>query len=53
MPILLSRNLFSEAKGADIRCFVIGDKVVAAMKRQAEPGEFRSNIHQGGYCPSH
>src|SRR5690606_2395596 len=32
-----------EARGADIRCFVIGDKVVAAMKRQAPEGEFRSN----------
>ncbi|MGD9255080.1 MAG: 30S ribosomal protein S6--L-glutamate ligase, partial [Chromatiales bacterium] len=37
-----------EAKGADIRCFVIGGKVVAAMKRQAAPGEFRSNLHRGG-----
>ena len=37
-----------EAGGADIRCLVIGDKVVAAMKRQALPGEFRSNLHRGG-----
>src|SRR3990172_3625072 len=34
--------------GADIRCFVIGDRVVAAMKRQGKEGEFRSNIHLGG-----
>ncbi|MFT5349435.1 MAG: ribosomal protein S6--L-glutamate ligase, partial [Gammaproteobacteria bacterium] len=33
---------------ADIRCFVIGDKVVATMKRQGAEGEFRSNIHRGG-----
>ncbi len=45
---IIIQEFISEAKGADIRCFVIGDKVVAAMKRQAEPGEFRSNIHQGG-----
>ena len=31
-----------EAGGADIRCFVVGDKVIASMKRQAKPGEFRS-----------
>lgn len=37
-----------EAGGADIRCFVIGDKVIAAMKRQAKEGEFRSNLHRGG-----
>jgi ribosomal protein S6--L-glutamate ligase len=37
-----------EAEGADIRCFVIGDKVVAAMMRQAREGEFRSNLHRGG-----
>jgi len=37
-----------EAGGADIRCLVVGDKVIAAMKRQAKPGEFRSNLHRGG-----
>ena len=42
------QEYIKEAQGADLRCFVIGDKVVAAMKRQAEPGEFRSNLHQGG-----
>lgn len=45
---IIIQEFIQEAQGADIRCFVIGDKVVAAMKRQAEPGEFRSNIHQGG-----
>ena len=38
----------AEAGGADIRCFVIGEKVVAAMKRQGKEGEFRSNLHRGG-----
>src|SRR5699024_6727719 len=37
-----------EAGGADIRCFVVGGKVVAAMKRQGADGEFRSNLHRGG-----
>jgi ribosomal protein S6--L-glutamate ligase len=45
---ILVQEFISEAKGADIRCFVIGDKVVAAMKRQAKEGEFRSNLHRGG-----
>ena len=38
----------TEAKGSDLRCLVIGNQVVAAMRRQAEPGEFRSNLHRGG-----
>jgi ribosomal protein S6--L-glutamate ligase len=45
---ILVQEYIKEAGGADIRCFVIGDKVVAAMKRQAVPGEFRSNLHRGG-----
>lgn len=45
---ILVQEYIKEAQGSDIRCFVIGDKVVAAMKRQAKEGEFRSNIHQGG-----
>lgn len=44
----LVQEFIKEAGGADIRCFVIGDKVVAAMKRQAAEGEFRSNLHMGG-----
>ena len=35
-------------RGADIRRFVVGGKVIAVMKRQAAPGEFRSNLHRGG-----
>lgn len=45
---ILIQEYINEAKGADIRCLVVGDKVVAAMKRQARPGEFRSNLHRGG-----
>lgn len=45
---ILVQEYIREAGGADIRCFVIGDKVVAAMKRQAVAGEFRSNLHRGG-----
>ncbi len=45
---ILIQQFISEAGGADIRCLVIGDKVVAAMKRQGAEGEFRSNLHRGG-----
>lgn len=45
---ILVQEFIKEAKGADIRAFVIGDKVVGAMKRQGKPGEFRSNLHRGG-----
>lgn len=45
---ILVQEFIKEAGGADIRCFVIGDKVIAAMKRQASEGEFRSNLHRGG-----
>ena len=44
----LVQEFVAEAGGADIRCFVVGERVVAAMHRQAEPGEFRSNLHRGG-----
>jgi ribosomal protein S6--L-glutamate ligase len=44
----LVQEFIKEAGGADLRCFVIGEKVVAAMKRQAKEGEFRSNLHRGG-----
>jgi ribosomal protein S6--L-glutamate ligase len=44
----LVQEFVAEARGADLRCFVVGDRVVAAMHRQAEPGEFRSNLHRGG-----
>jgi ribosomal protein S6--L-glutamate ligase len=42
------QEFIKEAAGADIRCFVVGNRVVAAMKRQANEGEFRSNLHRGG-----
>ncbi|MGY0216432.1 30S ribosomal protein S6--L-glutamate ligase [Endozoicomonadaceae bacterium StTr2] len=45
---ILVQEFIKEAGGADIRCFVIGSKVVAAMKRQGVEGEFRSNLHRGG-----
>src|SRR5690606_13329200 len=45
---VLVQEFVKEAGGADIRCFVVGEKVVAAMKRQGKEGEFRSNIHRGG-----
>lgn len=44
----LVQEYIKEAGGADLRCFVIGNRVVAAMKRQGKPGEFRSNLHRGG-----
>jgi ribosomal protein S6--L-glutamate ligase len=44
----LVQEFIAEAGGADIRCFVIGGKVVASMKRQGREGEFRSNLHRGG-----
>lgn len=44
----LVQEFIAEAGGADIRCFVIGEKVVASMQRQAPEGEFRSNLHRGG-----
>ncbi|HWS77402.1 MAG TPA: RimK family alpha-L-glutamate ligase, partial [Thermomonas sp.] len=44
----LVQEFIGEAKGADLRCFVVGDKVVAAMRRQAPKGDFRSNLHRGG-----
>jgi ribosomal protein S6--L-glutamate ligase len=45
---ILVQEYIKESNGSDIRCFVIGDKVVASMRRQGPPGEFRSNLHQGG-----
>ncbi len=44
----LIQEYISESKGKDVRAFVVGGKVVAAMKRTAPEGEFRSNIHRGG-----
>jgi ribosomal protein S6--L-glutamate ligase len=45
---ILVQEFIKEAEGADIRCVVVGGKVVASMKRQGAPGEFRSNLHRGG-----
>lgn len=45
---MMVQEYIKEAAGADIRCFVIGGKVIAAMKRQAQAGDFRSNLHCGG-----
>lgn len=42
------QEFIAEAGGSDLRCFVIGEKVVAAMKRTGKEGEFRSNLHRGG-----
>ena len=45
---ILVQEFIKEAGGADIRCFIVGGKVIASMKRQGKEGEFRSNLHQGG-----
>jgi ribosomal protein S6--L-glutamate ligase len=45
---ILVQEYIKEAGGSDIRCFVVGEKVVAAMKRQGAEGDFRSNLHRGG-----
>ncbi len=45
---ILVQEFIEEAGGSDIRCLVVGGKVVAAMQRQAAEGEFRSNLHRGG-----
>lgn len=45
---VIVQEFIKEAKGADIRAFVVDGQVVGAMKRQGKPGEFRSNLHRGG-----
>ncbi len=45
---VIVQEFIKEAKGADIRAFIVDGKVVGAMKRQAKEGEFRSNLHRGG-----
>ena len=45
---MLVQEFIKEAKGADIRAFVVDGQIVGAMKRQAKDGEFRSNLHRGG-----
>lgn len=44
----LVQEFIAEAKGRDLRCFVVGGKVVAAMQREAGAGDFRANLHRGG-----
>ncbi|MEJ2360735.1 MAG: 30S ribosomal protein S6--L-glutamate ligase [Gammaproteobacteria bacterium] len=45
---IMVQEFIKEAGGSDIRCFVVGGKVIAAMRRTAKEGEFRSNLHRGG-----
>ena len=45
---ILVQEFIKEAGGADIRCFVVGRRVIASMMRRGAPGEFRSNLHRGG-----
>ena len=47
VPTLL-QDFIAEAQGKDLRCFVVGDRVVAAMQRISQNGEFRANFHRGG-----
>ena len=49
---LLVQEFIKEANATDIRCFVIGNKVVASMQRQGAEGDFRSNLHRGGTASS-
>ncbi len=49
---VLIQRFVSESKGRDIRAFVLGDRVVAAMRRVAQGDEFRSNVHRGGFVES-
>lgn len=49
---ILVQEFIEEANGEDVRCLVIGDKVVAAMLRKGAEGEFRSNLHRGGSAKS-
>lgn len=48
----LVQEFIKEAGGSDIRCFVVGDKDIAAMQRVAAKGEYRSNLHRGGSTKS-
>jgi ribosomal protein S6--L-glutamate ligase len=47
---ILVQEFIKESSGRDIRCWVIGEKVVTAMLRQGPEGEFRSNLHRGGHA---
>jgi len=47
---ILVQEFIKESGGSDIRCLVVGDKVVASMIRKGSEGEFRSNLHRGGHA---
>ncbi len=47
---ILVQEFIEEADGADVRAFVVGGEVVASMRRQGPEGEFRSNLHRGGFA---
>ncbi len=49
---IIVQEYIKESSGEDIRWIVVGDRVVDSIKRQAEPGEFRSNLHRGGKATS-
>ncbi len=49
---IMVQEFIKEAKGSDIRCLVVGDKVVASMMRSGADGDFRSNLHRGGTAKS-
>ncbi len=46
----LVQEFIAEAGGSDLRCFVVGGRVIAAMRRSAQAGEFRANLHRGGHA---
>jgi ribosomal protein S6--L-glutamate ligase len=50
---IIIQEFIKEAKGADIRAFVVDGEVIGAMRRQARDGEFRSNLHRGGHAAVH
>jgi ribosomal protein S6--L-glutamate ligase len=50
---IMIQEFIKEAKGSDIRAFVVNGEVIGAMKRQARDGEFRSNLHRGGSATVH
>lgn len=45
---IIIQEYIAESRGTDIRCFVIGDKIIGSIQRKAQAGEFRANIHRGG-----
>ena len=46
---IIAQEFIAESAGTDLRCFVVGDKVVATMKRQSQDGDFRANVSLGGH----